>query len=137
MIAAGALQPPPGNRASAGRPRELPVARAVVIEWSPLEDGDDVDAKLQEAAESLAVGGALYFTLPKGLDGEEIVGKLRSLFSSVGPLNIGTNPKINQGNNPRNRSRDGHEALCHKLAPKSEHTPMSRLLVFYQDVWYY
>jgi hypothetical protein len=75
----------------------------VVAEWNPLEDGDDVDGVLQEAVESLGVGGALYFTLPRGLDGEEIVGKLRTLFSSVGPLNIGTNPKITN-NNPRTRS---------------------------------
>jgi hypothetical protein len=64
----------------------------VVVEWNPLEDGDDLDGKLQEAVESLGVGGALYFTLPRGMDGEEIVGKLRGLFSSIGPLNIGTKP---------------------------------------------
>ena len=75
----------------------------VVVEWNPLEDGDDVDGKLQEAVEALGVGGALYFTLPRGLDGEEIVSKLRGLFSSIGPLNIGTNPKITN-NDPRTRS---------------------------------
>jgi hypothetical protein len=75
----------------------------VVVEWNPLEDGDDVDGKLQEAVEALGVGGALHFTLPRQLDGEEIVGKLRTLFSSIGPLNIGTNPKITN-NDPRTRS---------------------------------
>ena len=45
----------------------------VVIEWHPSENGDDLYGVLQDAAESLAVGGVLYFTLPKHLDGAGIV----------------------------------------------------------------
>ncbi len=35
----------------------------VVIEWNPLEDGDDVDGKLQETGESLLAGGMPYQVL--------------------------------------------------------------------------
>ena len=75
--------------------------RLVVIEWHPSDD--DLDGVLQEAAASLAVGSVLYFTLPKHLDGAGIVEKLQSLFRRIGPLNVGTNPKI-QDNDVRRRA---------------------------------
>jgi hypothetical protein len=73
----------------------------LVVEWHP--SGDDLDGVLEEAAASLAVGGVLYFTLPKHLDGAGIVEKLQSLFRRIGPLNVGTNPKI-QDNDVRTRA---------------------------------
>jgi hypothetical protein len=75
--------------------------RLVVVEWD--SSGDDLDGVLQEAAEALAVGGVLYFTLPRHLDGAEIIAKLGSLFRRIGPLNVGTNPKI-QDNDVRTRA---------------------------------
>ena len=78
------------------------VLRQVVVEWRPSQNGD-LDGVLEEAAASLVMGGVLYFTLPKHLDGAEIVEQLGSLFSRIGPLNVGTNPKI-QDNDVRTRA---------------------------------
>jgi tRNA G10 N-methylase Trm11 len=49
---------------------------------------------LDEAGRRLAVGGVLYLTVPAWLDGEPVVAALRARFSRIGPLNVGSNPRL-------------------------------------------
>ena len=50
--------------------------------------------RLDEAERSLGAGGVLYLTVPRWLDGEPVVTALRARFSRIGPLNVGSNPRL-------------------------------------------
>jgi tRNA G10 N-methylase Trm11 len=58
---------------------------------------------LDEAERRLVAGGVLYLTVPSWLDGEPVVAALRARFSRIGPLNVGSNPRL-QDNDVHTRS---------------------------------
>ena len=58
---------------------------------------------LDEAESRLVRGGVLYLTVPHWSDGEPVVRALRARFSRIGPLNVGSNPRL-RNNDVRTRS---------------------------------
>jgi hypothetical protein len=74
----------------------------IVIEYTGQEQ-ELLTQRLDEAQRRLVAGGVLYLTVPYGLDGEPVVAALRTRFSRIGPLNVGSNPRL-QNNDVRTRS---------------------------------
>jgi hypothetical protein len=58
---------------------------------------------LDEVGSRLVTGSVLYLTVPCWLDGEPVIAALRARFSRFGPLNVGSNPRL-QNNDVRTRS---------------------------------
>jgi hypothetical protein len=65
----------------------------IVVEHSGSEE-ELLFERLDEAVRRLVSGGVLYLTVPQLLDGESLVAALRARFSWIGPLNVGSNPRL-------------------------------------------
>ncbi len=87
---------PPGEAKKPGERGPL------VIEYTGQEQ-ELLTQRLDDAQRRLVAGGVLYLTVPHGLDGEPVVAALRARFSRIGPLNVGSNPRL-QNNDVRTRS---------------------------------
>ena len=74
----------------------------IVIEYNGQEK-ELLTQRLDEAQRRLVAGGVLYLTVPHWLDGEPVIAALRARFSRIGPLNVGSNPRL-QNNDVRTRS---------------------------------
>jgi hypothetical protein len=76
--------------------QEEPKEDLVILEY----DGPSSDLvdQVTYASHRLVPGGALYLTLPYGLVRKKgpaaIVKFLKGLFTQVGPLNVGSNPRL-------------------------------------------
>jgi hypothetical protein len=74
----------------------------IVLEYSG-QEREPLYQCLDEAGRRLVAGGVLYLTVPHWLDGESVVAALRARFSRIGPLNVGSNPRL-QNNDVHTRS---------------------------------
>jgi hypothetical protein len=81
----------------------------VVIEYGLKEEGVPLMDGLKATEKEMIKGDTLYLTAPKFDNHVEVIEWLFGAFSYVGPLNVGTNPKLT---NNDARTRTGY--LCVK-----------------------
>jgi hypothetical protein len=77
-----------------------PQREIVVLEYyGPVED---LETEVKQAHQGVQPGGALYLTIPYALARQagypQVTDMLMGLFSQVGSLNVGTNPKLENNN---------------------------------------
>ena len=86
------------------RRKRTPKSDLLVVEHCLSADADDplLYERLEAALKDLRAKGVLYLTVPKPMAGDSLTSWLLARFSQVGPLNVGTNPKLTV-NDPRTR----------------------------------
>jgi hypothetical protein len=84
------------------RRKRTPKSDLLVIEHGLGSDETPLYERLEAALKDLKAKGMLYLTVPKQMAGDSLTSWLLARFSQVGPLNVGTNPKLTV-NDPRTR----------------------------------